>query len=394
MLRRNNRLGNFLKLSKYGEKGRRSFVIIPKGEDKKGWTDCREQFSKLKHFHDKQKLGRSLLESHPGKASVGPVGLNKGNMIISSDQTSLQGVKKSYAEVVQGMDHTLSLNCQSMAGKNKVGKATLDKFNGRNPLVGALSAEFEEKEKAVIMTREEQVRVVTVHDMLSEFKKDLLKCLESYLIDWTSPSDVVNRAKKWAIIGWPKLRKEKPKPPVKLTYFKKSARPTTQWSHLPAGLLQVCLSSKIMQSVSTCPLEELQSRCGLGSPAFPIVTASRSPKIMLSVGLQFHIALEDAHQSTLASDPIFTRERTSPPVVSDRCSINLSRLSKITGEGIVFSTLSVCPSDLAEASAKGPNLQIVPGELSLAVNSESLDDALCSDLLRSHNGEDEGQLVV
>jgi hypothetical protein len=36
LLRRNNRFGNFLELSKYGEKGRRSFVIIPEGEEGKG----------------------------------------------------------------------------------------------------------------------------------------------------------------------------------------------------------------------------------------------------------------------------------------------------------------------------------------------------------------------
>ena len=33
LLRRINRFGNFLELSEYGEKGRRSFTIIPEGED-------------------------------------------------------------------------------------------------------------------------------------------------------------------------------------------------------------------------------------------------------------------------------------------------------------------------------------------------------------------------
>jgi hypothetical protein len=85
---------------------------------------------------------------------------------------------------------------------------------------------------------------------------------------------------------------------------------------------------------------------------------------------------------------------------------------------------------LAEALAIGQDLQIVPGvamgqlweprvgvpqvggsalcgsesasdfsrfggrESSFVVRSESLDDALCSDLLMSHDGEDEGQLAV
>ena len=33
VLLRSNKFGNFLELSEYGEKGRRSFVIIPKGEE-------------------------------------------------------------------------------------------------------------------------------------------------------------------------------------------------------------------------------------------------------------------------------------------------------------------------------------------------------------------------
>jgi hypothetical protein len=39
LLWRNNRFGNFLELLEYREKGRRSFVFIPEGEDEKGWTD-------------------------------------------------------------------------------------------------------------------------------------------------------------------------------------------------------------------------------------------------------------------------------------------------------------------------------------------------------------------
>jgi hypothetical protein len=33
----------FLELSEYGSKGWRSFVIIPEGNDGKGWVDCRVQ---------------------------------------------------------------------------------------------------------------------------------------------------------------------------------------------------------------------------------------------------------------------------------------------------------------------------------------------------------------
>ena len=52
------------------------------------------------------------------------------------------------------------------------------------------------------------------------------------------------------------------------------------------------------------------------------------------------------------------------------------------------------PPGLVEDLAKGPDCQIVLGELSLVVNFESIDDALCSVLMRSQDREDESQLAV
>jgi hypothetical protein len=59
-----------------------------------------------------------------------------------------------------------------------------------------------------------------------------------------------------------------------------------------------------------------------------------------------------------------------------------------------LSTVPVCPPSLSEPLGKGPDLQSCPGELSVAVNSENMDDALCSVLMSSHDGEDEGRLTV
>jgi hypothetical protein len=343
LLRRTNRYGNFLEISEYGEKGRRSFIIIPEGEDGKGWTDWREQLSKLKFFHEKQKLGGTSSGKHTGIPAAGLVGCNKGKLIVSSDQTSLLGEKKSYAEVVQG-----SSNFQTVAGKNKVGEAVLEKVKGRNSLVHALStglevkekagsttgeqmhvllAEKKEKEKTDIMTGKEQVGVESVSEMLSEFKKDLFKCLEGYLAGWTPPSVAVNRAKKGAVFGGPKLRKEKPKPHVKLTYFrKKFSRPNMCWQEIKrpeitkkhgheSGLSQVIKppgALKILEKgessgTRSCPvsplklvspaisvrenivgvdsgncrlspvMEELQSRCGPGYQAALFVDDNGSP---------------------------------------------------------------------------------------------------------------------
>jgi hypothetical protein len=122
----------------------------------------------------------------------------------------LQGVEKSYAEVVQGLDHTLSLNFQTMAKKSKVGEAALKKSNGRNSLVDTMSAEMEEKEKNVIMTRVEQVGVVTVCDMISKFKKYLLKSLESFSVGWTLLVMLITRLRKRLVLGGPSGERRSP----------------------------------------------------------------------------------------------------------------------------------------------------------------------------------------
>ena len=264
-----------------GEKGRRSFIIILEGEDGKGWTDCRVQLSKLNFFHDKQKLGGTSPDNYPGKSAAGPVGGNKGKMIISSYQTSLQGGKKSYAEVVQGMEQSLCLNFQTVDGKNNVSEAALEEINGRNSRAHALSADMKEKEKTTIMSREEQVGVESVHDMLSDFKKDILKCLEDYLAGWTPLSAAVNRVKKGAVIGGPRLRREKPKPPIKLTYFrKKPARPLLRWQKIkrPAKAKKFESESSLTQAIKFTGTERVLEKgesSGTGlCPASPLKLVS------------------------------------------------------------------------------------------------------------------------
>jgi hypothetical protein len=62
MQRRKNSNGNFLELSEYGGKGRRSFVIIPEGHEGKGWNDCRSQLQRLKMHYEKKREGVSTEE--------------------------------------------------------------------------------------------------------------------------------------------------------------------------------------------------------------------------------------------------------------------------------------------------------------------------------------------
>ncbi|KAE8124878.1 hypothetical protein FH972_019723 [Carpinus fangiana] len=341
LLRRKNNFGNFLELSEYGEKGRRCFVIIPEGEDGIGWSDCREQLSKLKHFHEKQKMGRLVSEGHPGNASAA-AGINKGKEIISSDQSSLQGVKKSYAAMVQGLDQSLSLNFQTLASKRKGDRAGFKEFNGSVSLVDEVSAEKEEKEKEVILTREEQVGVGTVRDMLAEFKKDLLKSLESFLVGWTPPTDVAYRNKKGADSGRPKMSKEKPNLPVKFTYFrKKSARPKLCWQKISRPETSGSVSGPIQTIKPTGVMRTLEKGEGSGvgpGPASPVikttpandspegsgsrlelVAASGSPAS--SDGSHSREVQKEARQTTPARD---NEEMPSPLADAERSSVGLA----------------------------------------------------------------------
>jgi hypothetical protein len=231
VLRRKNKFGNFMEISEYGEKGRRSFVIIPEGEEGKGWNDCRMQFSKLKQHHDKQKQGGTFQGGQPGGTSAGSLVQTKGQQIVTTDSVSLQGdlVKKSYAEAVQGKIQNLNLLPQLLAGKDKTGEPVTEQLRDIGvrrtaEINNSLSVDVESVEKG------EQVSILTIRDMLSEFKKDIISCLESYLVGWASSNADVNQATKGDLKLKSKLGFEKPKPHIKHTYFrKKSARPTTRW---------------------------------------------------------------------------------------------------------------------------------------------------------------------
>jgi hypothetical protein len=522
LLRRKNNFGNFLELSEYGEKGRRCFVTIPEGEDGRGWSDCREQLSKLKHFHEKQKLGGLASERQPGNASA-DVGINKGKEIISSDQSSLQGAKKSYAAVVQGFDQSLSLNFQTLASKSKVGAAGSKEINGSVSLADRLSAEKGEtgcQEKDVILNSEEQVAVGAVRDMLSYFKKDLLKALENLLEGWIPLTDVANRIKKGADSGRPKMRKEKPSPPVKFTYFrKKPARPKLRWQKVARPVtigsdsvhtLKTAGATRILEkgegsgtgpgpifpvkqttpAIDTSGIPEgsgsrLESVAASGPPILPVGIQSREvqresrqttpekdigmadapesvgleleevrqnqservpgfagggpnipePNILLatsgslgnaasvaasgspveSAGAQFCEAQEIESQTLPERDLVFDGERPSTPVsaqivpasvsgcAGEKPSPPVSTIPNQTGTPLIFqgcqrflasgsvcSTLSGCSPGLSQVE----DIQISPGELPLAVNSKSMDDDLCSVLMRSQVGEDEAQLAV
>ncbi|KAC4551145.1 hypothetical protein FH972_027223 [Carpinus fangiana] len=103
-------------------------------------------------------------------------------------------------------------------------------------------------------------------------------------------------------------------------------------------------------------------------------------------------------QNLPASVPGFAGEKPSPPVPMIPNQIgfpsNFHGCQRSLASGSACPTPFVCSPGWAETQAKDTVLQMVPGELSLAVNSESMDDELCYVLMSSQVGEDEARLAV
>jgi hypothetical protein len=333
VIRRKNKFGNFMEISEYGEKGRRSFVIIPEGEEGKGWNDCRLQFSKLKQHHDKEKKGGTFQGGQPGGTSAGSLVQTKGQQIVITDTVSLQGdlVEKSYAEAVQGKIQNLNLLPQLLAGKDKTGDPVTEQLRDigvqqKAEINNFLSVDVESGEKG------EQVSFLTIRDMLSEFKKDIISCLESYLVGWASSNAVVNRATK-RDLKEKKLGFEKPKPQVKQTYFRKrSVRPITHWQkkHRDHG---PCAGT--VQSIVGPSFSDLQSR------NLEKGESSRA-------GLEM-VSPVSAPDTTATGDNTFS----DTPAISEILSSPDTSLQDRSLLAIVSGSVSACSDAMLELSVSG-----------------------------------------
>ncbi|KAE8037991.1 hypothetical protein FH972_010539 [Carpinus fangiana] len=96
--RRKNSYGKYLELSEYGGKGQRSYVIIPKGYEGKGWVDGRQQLQKLKVHHEKQKEAASL-----GGTSEEEKGEGKTSGATTETKPVEIKAQRSYAKKVIGV---------------------------------------------------------------------------------------------------------------------------------------------------------------------------------------------------------------------------------------------------------------------------------------------------
>jgi hypothetical protein len=111
MQRRKHLYGNYLELSEYGGKGRRSYVVIPEGYEGKGWKDGRLQLQRLKLHHEKQREKVSLVEESEGK---------KGGLISGGTHEIKQletKVQRSYAEMVKGEQGPTDALAPQVAGE-------------------------------------------------------------------------------------------------------------------------------------------------------------------------------------------------------------------------------------------------------------------------------------
>jgi hypothetical protein len=240
----------------------------------------------------------------------------------------------------------LKLNPKQLAGQG-VGEHIFEKSKATvKPLQDASSGDLEQAEK----TTGEQVDILTFRDLLSDFKRDLIQCIETYMAGWTPPNAEVNRAKKGVSNGRPKLSFEKPK--VQLTYFRKiKQRPKTRWQKVTRpsppleadpGLLQAFQGSQVERllekgeslwggskpdPVSSSPADIQHSSSLLAVPPARDFTGifqhSSSP-----VSGSLHVSLDvtpgpparDFAASSSPSPAGILQDRVSPEIVQDSVS--------------------------------------------------------------------------
>jgi hypothetical protein len=166
MQRRNNSHGNFLELSEYGGKGRRSFVIIPEGIEGKGWEDCWVQLQRLKMHHEKQR--KMIL---PAGAPVGK-------------KEQLNGVHKAKTQV--GITYAVAVVGEKvMAGETQVTGDGVSKLD----LEGANSTEIcpgdHVQQRPEILTLQYQGGDMHgLKEILLSLQREVASCLYKLEMGW------------------------------------------------------------------------------------------------------------------------------------------------------------------------------------------------------------------
>jgi hypothetical protein len=192
MQRRKNSNGNFLELSEYGGKGRRSFVIIPEGHEGKGWNDCRSQLQRLKMHYEKKREGVSTEEdSEERKQKKQPCGETKETQLVGPSE------RRSYAAaVVRGKitagDFTQATSeggtIPSKEGENVTER--LGRDHVQHKMEGAFRANIMERlggdqvlQQMEILTRN-NLEISLIKDILISLQTDVTSCLQRLEMGW------------------------------------------------------------------------------------------------------------------------------------------------------------------------------------------------------------------
>jgi hypothetical protein len=192
MQRRKNSNGNFLELSEYGGKGRRSFVIIPEGNEGKGWNDCRSQLQRLKMHYEKNREGVSTEEDSEGrKQKKQPCGETKETQLVGHSD------RRSYAAaVVRGKITAGDFTQATSEGgtiPSKEGANVKERLGGdhvQHKMEGAFRANIMERlggdhvlQQMEILTRNNQ-EITLIKDILISLQKDVASCLQRLEMGW------------------------------------------------------------------------------------------------------------------------------------------------------------------------------------------------------------------
>ena len=234
-----------MELSEYGGSGRRSFVIIPEGDEGMGWKECRMQLFWLKQRHEKQHAEGT----HADKALVET---QMGNAVKESQR--VHG-KVSYAEAVTGKGKEAEQSGAQLAGDH--GAATVKEkhiMESAEDKLTANHAGLNEKIFSQITTVKEKLikesdkdkltmnhagfnekrflqlitegNIMAIQKMLIAFKEEINSCMEKIEVGvesyWAElgPKIKHQQAEPWAQVEQPKYVK-KPKQIVKKTYFRR-----------------------------------------------------------------------------------------------------------------------------------------------------------------------------
>jgi hypothetical protein len=198
MQRRTNSHGNFLELSEYGGKGRRSFVIIPEGIEGKGWEDCRVQLQRLKIHHEKnrQKIGadRELVGKKEQSSGVQqtkpPVKITYAAAVVGEKamagetKTAGDGVQK--AKTSLGIMHAEAMvGGKEMAGKTQVAGEGPSKLVSEGAKISAIcSGDHAQADCAILRPQNQGEDIQGMKEILISLQREVTSCLYKLEMGW------------------------------------------------------------------------------------------------------------------------------------------------------------------------------------------------------------------